>query len=61
MEPPLKKRAVTLYAIIIFKLFKALLCMALAAAIYHEANKNLSEDWRPLPAPAGYQEPYLKI
>ena len=45
VEPPLKKRAVTLYAIIIFKLFKALLCVALAVAIHHEAHKNMSEDW----------------
>ena len=45
VEPPLKKRAVTLYAIIVFKLVKGLLCVALAAAIHHEANKDMSEDW----------------
>jgi len=45
VEPPLKKRAVTLYAIIIFKLVKGLLCLALAMVIWHEARHDLSEDW----------------
>jgi uncharacterized membrane protein (DUF2068 family) len=45
-EGPVKKRAPTLYAIIVFKLIKGLLCVALAFVIYHESNKNLSEDWR---------------
>jgi uncharacterized membrane protein (DUF2068 family) len=45
VEPPLKKRAVTLYAIIVFKLVKGLLCLALALVIWHEAKHDLSEDW----------------
>ena len=45
VEPPLKKRAITLYGIIIFKLVKGLLCVALALVIYHEANKDISKDW----------------
>ena len=45
VEPLLKKRAPTLYAIIIFKLIKGLLCVALALVLYHEAKKDLSDDW----------------
>ncbi len=45
VEPPLKKRAITLYGIIVFKLVKGLLCVALALVIYHEANKDISKDW----------------
>jgi uncharacterized membrane protein (DUF2068 family) len=45
VEPPLKKRAVTLYAIIVFKLIKGLLCLALAFVIWHEARKDLTADW----------------
>ena len=44
-EPPLKKRALTLYGIIVFKLIKGLLCVALAVVIYHEANQDISRDW----------------
>jgi len=46
VEPPLKKRAVTLYAIIVFKLVKGLLCLALALVIWHEAKKNIPADWQ---------------
>jgi len=46
VEPPLKKRAPTLYFIIVFKLIKGLLCVALAVVIYHESNRILSDDWR---------------
>jgi uncharacterized membrane protein (DUF2068 family) len=46
VEPPLKKRAVTLYAIIIFKLIKGLLCVALALVIYNEADNNIPEDYQ---------------
>jgi uncharacterized membrane protein (DUF2068 family) len=45
-EPPLKRRAVTLYGIIIFKLVKGLLCVALAVVIYHEAKKDMSQDFQ---------------
>jgi uncharacterized membrane protein (DUF2068 family) len=45
-QRPMKKRAPTLYAIIVFKLVKGLLCVVLALVIYHESNKNLSDDWR---------------
>jgi uncharacterized membrane protein (DUF2068 family) len=45
VEPPLKKRAVTLYAIIVFKLVKGLLCLALAWVLWHEAKHDLSADW----------------
>ncbi|HXR06400.1 MAG TPA: hypothetical protein VN765_03660, partial [Candidatus Acidoferrum sp.] len=45
-EPPLKKRAVTLYAIIIFKLIKGLLCLGMAFVLYHEAKKDMSQDFR---------------
>ena len=45
VEPPLKKRAPTLYAIIVFKLIKGLLCVALALVLYHEAKNDLSDDW----------------
>jgi uncharacterized membrane protein (DUF2068 family) len=44
-EPLLKKRAPTLYFIIVFKLVKGLLCVALAVVIWHEAKHDLSEDW----------------
>jgi uncharacterized membrane protein (DUF2068 family) len=44
-EPPLKKRAVTLYAIIVFKLIKGLLCLGLAWVLWHEAKNDLTEDW----------------
>ena len=44
--PPLKKRAPTLYAIIIFKLIKGLLCIGLAIFIYHEADKDMGADYR---------------
>jgi uncharacterized membrane protein (DUF2068 family) len=45
VEPPLKKRAVTLYLIIVFKLIKGLLCLGLAWVLWHEAKKDLSADW----------------
>jgi uncharacterized membrane protein (DUF2068 family) len=45
VEPPLKKRAVTLYAIIVFKLVKGVLCLALALVIWHEARKDIPADW----------------
>ncbi len=45
VEPLLKKRAPTLYAIIVFKLIKGLLCVALALLLYHEAKKDPSDDW----------------
>lgn len=45
VEPPLKKRAPTLYFIIVFKLVKGLLCLALALVIWHEAKHDLSADW----------------
>ncbi len=48
VEPPLKRRAVTLYAIIAFKLIKGLLCVALALVIWHEAKHDLSKDWQNL-------------
>ena len=44
-EPPLKKRAPTLYAIIIFKLVKGLICLVLTAIIYSEADNNMPEDY----------------
>jgi uncharacterized membrane protein (DUF2068 family) len=43
--PPLKKRALTLYAIIAFKLAKGLLCLGLAWVLWHEAKHDLSADW----------------
>jgi uncharacterized membrane protein (DUF2068 family) len=46
VEPPLKKRAVTLYAIIVFKLVKGLLCLALALVLYHD--KDIDKDWQTL-------------
>jgi uncharacterized membrane protein (DUF2068 family) len=46
VEPPLKKRAITLYGIIVFKLIKGLLCVALAVVIYHEAKKDMSQDFQ---------------
>ncbi len=55
VEPPLKKRAVTLYAIIIFKLVKGLLCVALALVIYHEAKKDMSRDFQSF-----LQSPFVK-
>ena len=45
VEPPLKKRAPTLYFIIIFKLIKGLLCLALAVVIYCEADNNIPQDY----------------
>jgi len=45
VEPPIKRRAPTLYFIIVFKLIKGLLCVALALLLYHEAKKDLSDDW----------------
>jgi uncharacterized membrane protein (DUF2068 family) len=45
VQPPVKKRAPTLYAIIVFKLLKGVLCVALALVIWHEARHDLSEDW----------------
>jgi len=45
VEPPVRKRAPTLYAIIVFKLLKGVLCLALALVIWHEARHDLSEDW----------------
>jgi uncharacterized membrane protein (DUF2068 family) len=41
-EPPLKKRAVTLYAIIYGKLAKGIGCLLLALFIYTQANNNSS-------------------
>jgi uncharacterized membrane protein (DUF2068 family) len=55
VEPPLKKRAVTLYAIIVFKLIKGLLCVALALVIYHEAKKDMSADYQKF-----LQSPFVK-
>lgn len=55
VEPPLKKHAVTLYAIIIFKLIKGLLCVALAVVIYHEAKKDMSQDYQKF-----LQSPFVK-
>jgi uncharacterized membrane protein (DUF2068 family) len=46
VEPPVKKRAPTLYAIIIFKLIKGLLCLALAVVIYNEADNNIPQDYQ---------------
>ena len=46
VEPPLKKRAPTLYAIIIFKLVKGLLCLALAVVLYNESDNNISQDYQ---------------
>jgi len=54
-EPPLKKRAVTLYAIIIFKLIKGLLCLGMAFVLYHEAKKDMSQDFRNF-----LQSPFVK-
>jgi uncharacterized membrane protein (DUF2068 family) len=50
VEPPVKKRAVTLYAIIIFKLVKGLLCVALALVLYYEGKptSDISKDWQSL-------------
>ncbi len=48
VEPPLKKRAVTLYVIIVFKIIKGLLCIGLALVIWHEARHDLSKDWQNL-------------
>jgi len=45
VEPPLKKRAVTLYGIIVFKLVKGVLCVALAVVFYKEASKDMSKEW----------------
>ena len=55
VEPPLKRRAVTLYGIIIFKLVKGLLCVVLAVVIYHEANKDMSRDFQSF-----LQSPFVK-
>src|SRR5580692_9500103 len=55
VEPPLKRRAPTLYAIIIFKLAKGLLCLALAVFIYHEADQDMSADLKNF-----LQEPFVQ-
>ena len=46
VEPPLKKRAVTLYAIIVFKLVKGLLCLVLAVFLYCESDNDISQDYQ---------------
>ena len=48
VTPPIKRRAPTLYAIIIFKLIKGLLCIGLAVFIYNEADKDMAADYRKL-------------
>jgi uncharacterized membrane protein (DUF2068 family) len=44
-EPPLKKRAPTLYAIIIFKLVKGALFCAFGIAMYFHASHDLPQEW----------------
>lgn len=43
---PLKRRAPTLYAIIIFKLVKAVLFLALAAILYCESDNDMPADYQ---------------
>jgi len=55
VEPPLKRRAFTLYGIIVFKLIKGLLCVAFAVVLYKEASKDMSKDWADF-----LQQPFVK-
>ena len=47
VEPPLR-RAPTLYAIILFKVAKGLLCIAFGIVIYCQANNDLPSEWADL-------------
>lgn len=47
-EPPVRKRAPTLYGIILFKLVKGLLLLGVAIAAYSISDKNLPDEYHGL-------------